>query len=69
MTALNKITDLPGHHFSVRNPVDGDHVTMTRSLVDSLDFGFAILAHADEEQVRRDYAAIRAGEEELLIAG
>lgn len=67
MSGLDKITELPSHHFSVRHPVDGDHVEVTRSLVDSLDFGFAILAHRDEQQVRRDTATIRAWEEDLIV--
>lgn len=64
---LDGIRDLPGHHFSVQNLADGDHVPVTRDLVDSLNFGFVILAHPDEEQLERDYQAVRAAERLLSI--
>lgn len=65
--ALDGIRSLPSHHFSVQNLADGDHVPVTRDLVDSLDFGFVILAHPDEQQIQRDYRAIRAAERRLSI--
>ncbi|MER6315982.1 ATP-grasp domain-containing protein [Streptomyces sp. NPDC001581] len=65
--ALDFIRDLPSHHFSVQSLNDGDHVRATRDLVDSLNFGFVILAHPDEEQIRRDYEAVRAAERLLSI--
>lgn len=67
--ALDVIRTLTSHHFSVQNLSDGDRVTMTRDLVDSLNFGFAIIAHPDEEQIGRDYQAIRAAERALVIEG
>ncbi|ASW53287.1 hypothetical protein CIK06_02455 [Plantactinospora sp. KBS50] len=67
VAALSGIPQLASHHFSVQNLADGDHVPQTRDLVDSLNFGFAILAHADAGQIERDKAAIRAGERRLII--
>jgi biotin carboxylase len=64
---LDVIRSLASHHFSVQNLSDGDRVPMTKDLVDSLNFGFVILADPDEEQIRRDYQAIRAVERELII--
>ncbi|MDT3726315.1 ATP-grasp domain-containing protein [Streptomyces sp. DSM 41972] len=64
---LDEIRTLPSHHFSVQNLSDGDHVSVTKDLVDSLDFGFVILAHPDEEQLERDYRIIRALEQKLVI--
>ncbi|GIG55769.1 hypothetical protein Lfu02_01410 [Longispora fulva] len=64
---LDEITALTSHHFSVQNLVDGSHVPMTRDLVDSLDFGFAILSHREAEQVQRDHDTIRKLEEQLVI--
>ncbi|WP_149184013.1 ATP-grasp domain-containing protein [Streptomyces sp. TRM49041] len=66
---LDGIRALPSHHFSVQNLSDGDHVPVTKDLVDSLNFGFAILAHPDGDQLRRDYEAIRAWERRLVIGG
>ncbi|MFE3496521.1 ATP-grasp domain-containing protein [Streptomyces sp. NPDC059175] len=64
---LEGIRTLPSHHFSVQNLSDGDHVDVTKDLVDSLNFGFVILAHPDDEQIRRDYQAVRALERRLVI--
>lgn len=64
---LDAVKDLPSHEFSVQNLSDGDHVRATRSLVDSLDFGFVILSHPDAEQIARDYRVIRALERDLVI--
>lgn len=64
---LDTVQDLHSHHYSVRHVHDGDHVTATRSLVDSLEFGFVILSHPDAEQVERDYQAVRALERLLMI--
>ncbi|MEU3197733.1 MULTISPECIES: ATP-grasp domain-containing protein [unclassified Streptomyces] len=64
---LDAIRTLPSHHFSVQNLSDGDHVPVTKDLVDSLNFGFVILAHPDGEQVERDYRVIRALERKLVI--
>jgi hypothetical protein len=66
---LAVIRSLASHHFSVQNLSDGDWVPMTKNLVDSLNFGFVILADSDEERIRRDYQAIRAAERELTIEG
>ncbi|ROQ78232.1 ATP-grasp domain-containing protein [Streptomyces sp. NBC_01260] len=66
-SALDGIRALPSHHFSIQNLADGDRVPATRDLVDSLNFGFVILAHPDEEQILRDYEAVRAGERRLSI--
>lgn len=68
-SVLEAIPALPSHHFSVRNISDGDHVPVTKDLVDSLNFGFAILSHPDEEQILRDYRTIRDLEGRLLIGG
>ncbi|PWK72240.1 ATP-grasp domain-containing protein [Streptomyces sp. CG 926] len=65
--ALDSVRDLPSHHFSIQNLTDGDHVPATRDLVDSLNFGFVILAHPDAEQIQRDYEAVRAAERLLSI--
>ena len=51
---LDGIRSLPSHHFSVQNLANGDYVPAARDLVDSLNFGFVILAHPDEEQIQRD---------------
>ncbi|MEV6983586.1 ATP-grasp domain-containing protein [Sphaerisporangium sp. NPDC051017] len=67
VSALEAVKDLPSHHFSVMNLAEGDHVEETKSLVDSLDFGFAILSHPDAEQVERDYKVIRELERGLVI--
>ncbi|MCS0636911.1 ATP-grasp domain-containing protein [Streptomyces sp. LP05-1] len=67
--ALRAIRSLPSHHFSVQNLADGDQVPVTRDLVDSLNFGFVILAHHDYRQLRRDYKAVRAAERSLSIGG
>ncbi|MEV4338299.1 ATP-grasp domain-containing protein [Streptomyces sp. NPDC049590] len=66
---LDEIRTLPSHHFSVQNLSDGDRVPVTKDLVDSLDFGFVILAHPDPEQIERDYRAVRALERRLVITG
>ncbi|MEU6386599.1 ATP-grasp domain-containing protein [Streptomyces bauhiniae] len=66
---LDGIRELPSHHFSVQNLSDGDHVPVTKDLVDSLNFGFAILSHPEEEQIRRDYETIRTLERRLTIGG
>ncbi|MYU25351.1 ATP-grasp domain-containing protein [Streptomyces sp. SID8352] len=64
---LDEIRTLSSHHFSVQNLSDGDHVPVTKDLVDSLNFGFVILAHPDEEKIKRDYRIIRALEQKLVI--
>lgn len=64
---LDAIKELPSHHFSVQHLTDGDHVPVTRSLVDSLEFGFAILSHPDFPQVERDHRMVRELELGLLI--
>jgi biotin carboxylase len=67
VAALAGIRHLASHHFSVHNLADGDRVPQTKDLVDSLNFGFAILAHHDEDQIHRDIARIRDWERELVI--
>ncbi len=67
VAALDAIQDLPSHHFSVRHLVEGGPVVATRSLVDSLEFGFVMLSHPDLDQVERDYRIVRELERELLI--
>ncbi|GLW93440.1 ATP-grasp domain-containing protein [Actinokineospora globicatena] len=67
VSALDKVRDLPSHHFSVQNLTEGGPVQATRNLVDSLEFGFAILSHPDAEQVAADYQVIRGLERELVI--
>lgn len=64
---LDAIRELPSHHFSVQHLADGDHVEVTRSLVDSLEFGFAILSHPDPAQVERDHRVVRELELGLQI--
>ncbi|MEG3626569.1 ATP-grasp domain-containing protein [Streptomyces poriticola] len=64
---LEEIRTLPSHHFSVQNLSDGDRVPVTRDLVDSLNLGFAILAHPDEDQLMRDYRSVRALEQRLVV--
>ncbi|TDD95307.1 ATP-grasp domain-containing protein [Actinomadura rubrisoli] len=64
---LGGVRDLASHHFAVLNVADGDLVPATRTLVDSLDFGFVILSHPDAEQVERDRRAVRALERRLVI--
>ena len=64
---LDAILDLPSHYFSVRHLADGDHVETTRSLVDSLEFGFVVLSHPDQAQVERDYRVVRDLERSLII--
>ncbi|MEV4739412.1 ATP-grasp domain-containing protein [Streptomyces sp. NPDC049555] len=64
---LEAIRTLPSHHFSVLNLSDGDRVSLTKDLVDSLNFGFVILSHREEEQLLEDYATVRALEERLVV--
>jgi biotin carboxylase len=64
---LDAIKDLPSHHFSVQHLADGDHVAVTKSLVDSLEFGFAILSHPDFAQIEQDHQVIRELERSLVI--
>jgi hypothetical protein len=67
VSVLSGIKGLPSHHFSVLNVSDGDRVPQTKDLVDSLNFGFVILAHHDQEQIDRDTGYIRARERQLVI--
>ncbi len=67
VSTLAAVRDLPSHAFSVLNLSDGDRVVATKSLVDSLEFGFAILSHPDADQVERDYQVIRDLERDLVI--
>ncbi|MFC4584818.1 ATP-grasp domain-containing protein [Sphaerisporangium corydalis] len=67
VAALDAIKDLPSHRFSVLNLAEGDLVQATRSLVDSLEFGFVILSHPDAAQVERDYQVIRDLERDLVF--
>ncbi|GAA2974126.1 ATP-grasp domain-containing protein [Actinokineospora diospyrosa] len=67
VSALEKVRDLPSHHFSVQNLVEGGPVRATGNLVDSLDFGFAILSHPDAAQVDADHRVVRDLERELVI--
>lgn len=67
VAALDAVRDLPSHHFSVHHLTEGGPIQVTRSLVDSLEFGFVILSHPDREQVERDAAAVRELERSLVI--
>jgi hypothetical protein len=64
---LDEIGTLTSHHLSIRGLRDGDLVTATKDLVDSLNFGFVILSHPDPGQIERDYATIRELEARLVI--
>jgi biotin carboxylase len=66
--ALDRIPALPSHHYSEHHLTDGQQVTATRDLVDSLNLGYVILSHPDPRQIERDLAAIRAWEEEMTIS-
>jgi biotin carboxylase len=67
VAALDAVEALPSHHFSVRHLVEGGQVVATRSLVDSLEFGFVMLSHPDANQVERDYRIVRELERDLVI--
>lgn len=64
---LDAVKELPSHHFSVRNLTDGAHVAVTKSLVDSLEFGIVILSHPDFTQIEQDHQIIRELERGLVI--
>jgi biotin carboxylase len=67
VSVLDAVRELPSHHFSVHHLTEGGPVRVTRSLVDSLELGFAILSHPDASQVERDAAAVRELERHLVI--
>lgn len=67
VSVLDAVRDLPSHHFSVLHLTEGGPIRATRSLVDSLEFGFVILSHPDAEQVDRDYRRVRELEGMLTI--
>lgn len=67
VSVLDAVQDLPSHHFSVHHLTEGGPIQVTRTLVDSLEFGFAILSHPDAEQVERDAATVRELELRLVI--
>ncbi|SER08824.1 ATP-grasp domain-containing protein [Actinokineospora terrae] len=67
VSALAKVRDLASHHFSIQNLTEGGPVQATRNLVDSLEFGFAILSHPDADQVDADYRVVRDLERSLVI--
>lgn len=65
--ALQRIRSLASVRYLKIGIADGDVVTTSSDLPSSLTFGYAILAHPDEEQVRADHAEVRAIEAELVI--
>jgi biotin carboxylase len=67
VSVLDAVRDLPSHHFSVHHLIEGGPIRVTRSLVDSLEFGFVILSHPDTKQVERDAATVRELERKLVI--
>ncbi|MGX7826209.1 ATP-grasp domain-containing protein [Actinokineospora sp. 24-640] len=60
-----RIRDLPSAHLCSVKVRNGDHVPVTRDLVDSHTLGFAILSHESPEQVAADHAEIRRIEQRL----
>lgn len=64
--ALDKISDLPSHHFSKINIQQGDFIKPTADLFASLELGFVALSNADSRQITADYNAIRELEATLF---
>ncbi|WP_441249463.1 ATP-grasp domain-containing protein [Kitasatospora sp. McL0602] len=65
--ALGGVEQLASHHRSTIRLKDGDRVHATRDLLDTLQLGFVVLTHEDEEQIRADIATVRRLEAELVI--
>lgn len=64
---LQAIPGLPSHHHSVLQVKNGDRLTATKDLLQTLAMGFVVLAHKDEECVRADHEQVRRLESELVL--
>lgn len=65
---LNDVRDLPSYHTHVVAVRDGDHVEITKDLLNTLSLGFVVLSGPDREQVWADYEEIRRIEAKLVVS-
>ncbi|MFI7544712.1 ATP-grasp domain-containing protein [Actinoplanes sp. NPDC049599] len=65
--AYEKIRALPSCRLLQLNVHDGDLVTPTSDLMSTMHTGWAVLAHRDAAQIRRDHEALRAIEQEVRL--
>lgn len=61
------VADLPSMHHSAVHVRDGQRLTVTRDLLNTLSLGFVVLSHEDREQVWADCRAIRRMEDKLEL--
>lgn len=57
---LDRIRTLTGHHYSVQDVAAGDHVPLSRNLVDSLNIWFVMTNQLPERAVIHDNAPSEA---------
>lgn len=59
---LERLADLPSHHYSQLAIGPGDRIEPTRDLLSTLALGFVVLANDSRSRLLEDYAAIRRTE-------
>lgn len=67
VACLDEVRDLASYHTHVVGVADGDHVEVTKDLLNTLSFGFVVLSGPDRDQVWADYAAVRRIEGHLIV--
>jgi biotin carboxylase len=65
--AYQQIRALPSCRFLQVNVRDGVRVAATSDLLSTMGVGWAVLAHQDCDQIRRDHAAVREIEQQVRI--
>ncbi|MFD7735690.1 ATP-grasp domain-containing protein [Kitasatospora phosalacinea] len=64
---FDRLAALPSHHSSLLSVGNGDHVDVTKDLLDTLALGFVVLAGKDAATVEDDHAAVRRITSELVV--
>lgn len=66
-SCLHAVSKLSTYHHHVVGIKDGDRLTVTKDLLNTLSLGFVVLAGPDREQVWSDYRQVREIEAELIV--
>ncbi|MFD0382584.1 hypothetical protein ACFQ2B_09820 [Streptomyces stramineus] len=64
---LGAIGELPSHHFSAVHVRNGDRLTVTKDLLNTMALGFVVLVHDDPARLQADHDTVRRLEGELIL--
>lgn len=67
VSCLDEVRGLRTYHTHAVGVGDGDHVEVTKDLLNTLSFGFVVLSGSGRDQVWADYAEVRRIEGQLIV--